>query len=424
MNQSQWIRMTDEMWLLRNSLEISNAIERQGYRTKKNIVLVCKLWHQLGTELLFESVLLEKPDHLGSIFWIVQNRPELALWTRRITVHPFIPPQEAVSSGVSEALQVVLHYCSQVESIHLSFWFSNEHTLSFASRLPSSLRRLVWTVQSSTASLIANLLSSLKALEVLDISSIKDPESEQSAVHISVTPASEDILMPELRSLSLRGQQTDFLAVVAIWRMPKLHSLSFHFHSEATSNKLGLEILNVCAPQLRILELNTVMPWNIVAILDRCPSLERLAFNPDWPLKKLVNQPHPKIRSIGLHELWYAAEIGQGALYSKMQPIRAAAIRTSNNHNIQNITRMSFPKLERVRLLNSGLIQEISRGDGPSERTLSLWHGWMHHAETEGYRFEDCTGNVLGTNPSLDPAIETDTESEIDTGTESETSED
>jgi len=241
--------------------------------------------------------------------------------------------------------------------------------------------------------------------------------------------------MPELQVLSLRGKQADLLKVVGQWKMPKLCSLSFHFLSDPTCNKLGLVILNNSASQLRILDLDTVMPWDIPSILDRCPNLEQLAFNPDWPLKKLANQPHRNLRCIGLHELWYASEVGQGAIFSTMYPIRAAGIRGSNNRNILNITHTSFPKIERVRLLNTGLIQEICRTNGPNERQIPLWHGWIQHAKNEGFVLEDCTGNFLGTDPSTLPIesgwdfeseteTETETEEEAEAGSESGVSED
>jgi hypothetical protein len=421
MADHRWAWMPYGSWLIRNPLEASNAIERRGYRTKKNIVLVCKLWYQLGIEHLFGSVLLEKPEQLGSIAQIVQGHPELAWWVERMTIHPYIPQREAASSGVATVLQATLCLCQSLEEIHLSFWFSDESTLAIASRLPTSLRRLVWTVQSHTSALLADVLSRLQALEVLDLS-VTDPETEQSEHQITVTPPSE-VVMPELWSLSLRGQQAELLNVVVQWKMPKLCSLSFQFLSDPICNKLGLVILNQHASQLEILDLDTVMPWDVASILDRCPNLEQLAFNPDWPLKRLAHQPHRNLNCIGLHELWYASEVGQGALFSTMYPIRAAGIRGSNNRNILNITRTSFPEIERVRLLNTGLIQAICRTNGPNERQIPLWHGWIQHAKTERFLLEDCTGNPLGTDPAtlpVDPQWDSETEAETETESDAE----
>lgn len=394
MDNYTWVFGRHGEWIVRPPQESANVIERFGYRTKTAIAAVNKLWNRLGTELLYKSLLLERPDQLGTLVHRLSEHRELGWWTQRITVHPYIPSSEAASSGVADCLQVLFHLCPNLQDVRLTCWFHDVHTVSICTSFVPALQHIRWTIPRSCVATFVHVLSQLRSLECLELS-VEEQEGYRETDLLPILGS-----MPRLRQLSLQGQLAILLRGIKSWRMPRLTDLSFTFLADAPCQKLANDLVSAHIHQLTSLTLNTVSPWDVATILSKGFNLSQISFNPDWPLPRLVDEPHPGIQAIGLHGLWYGFEVGPGEIMATRHPARAAAIRTSNDRNIRRITRQAFPNLHRVRVLDSKLLLELHRAGGPSPRQIVPWRRWMENAMRNGYTIEDCTGNLIGSLPA------------------------
>jgi hypothetical protein len=116
----------------------------------------------------------------------------------------------------------------------------------------------------------------------------------------------------------------------------------------------------------------------------------------------LTNRPHEHIAHIGLHGLLFAFGVGLASAYATHDPLRALPVQFTNDVNFSALIssqKASFPRLERVRVLNQTVLTDLERADGPQGTGMERWERWAGMCEAVGVRLEDCTGALLGTLP-------------------------
>ena len=222
---------------------------------------------------------------------------------------------------------------------------------------------------------------------------------------------------PNLQQLILRGYSTEFMHQASGWNIPLLRSFSFDYGSKTEDVPDVVNFLTTHGTSLLFLDLNCIPALDIRTILDLCPLLTAFSFNLDWkvppstednhnddstdaPSVVLTNRPHEHIAHIGLHGLLFAFGVGLASAYAKQDPFRSLPVQRTNDANFSAlITKASFPRLERVRVLSQTVLTDLERMDGPQGGGMERWERWAGMCERTGVRLEDCTGALLGTLP-------------------------
>lgn len=247
--------------------------------------------------------------------------------------------------------------------------------------------------------------------------------------------------LPCLQQLSLRGYFQEFLEQATGWTLPFLRSVSFDCGNSRTDQPDAVAFLAHHGSELMFLDLYCIPPLDVATVLDICPMLTCFCFNADWRLPSndttpisgtglgrdddasiIVNRPHMNITSIGLHGLMYAFGVGYAAVHASTEPFRSHMIRRTNDRNVAALTKVNFPRLEKVRALNRTLLMDLNREDGPKreeelegldvESGFERWERWWGGFARAGVRLEDCTGNVLGALPVDEEDSDEEDESE------------
>ena len=74
-----------------------------------------------------------------------------------------------------------------------------------------------------------------------------------------------------------------------------------------------------------------------------------------------------------------------------------------NDYNFSAISKTNFPKLKLVRVLESTVLNDLNKNNGPAEGVCyERWERWWEQCAGQGIRLEDCTGSLLGTLPGTD----------------------
>ena len=135
------------------------------------------------------------------------------------------------------------------------------------------------------------------------------------------------------------------------WDLPEITSLTLDFKSCQHDFPDLLEILELHAHQLQLLDLNALFPFDVPAMLMMCPNPKTFCFNLDWqPEGTLVARPHQDIENIGLYGLKHAFGVGFAGAAAQVNPFEAVVLRRRNDVNLAALTKINFPKLSLVRV--------------------------------------------------------------------------
>ncbi len=252
------------------------------------------------------------------------------------------------------------------------------------------LAKLIWTLDT---------LPCLVAIHLEFVGNRTEDSSLGAASNIVLT-------LSNVQQLSLRGFASDFVDQAVDWNLPALRTLTLEFTTHRDDLPDILEFLRSHGSQLTFLDIDCIPEQDVRPILDLCPALETLAFNGDWrlPLEEglaygvsaLTHVPHTKITTIGLHGMHYAFGVGPAF----QAPLHVTAFHCESNElNFAALRKTSFPKLERVRLLSSSLLQHLEEANGPRGECKYRWERWWVQCTNQSIRFEDCTGGALGELP-------------------------
>lgn len=222
------------------------------------------------------------------------------------------------------------------------------------------------------------------------------------------------ITFPRLRQLLLYGRISDLVEEASSWEFPSLEILTLNclYFKEAIPDVE--ELLRNNGSQLTHLDVDAMSTVDLPSLAQLCPRLESLSFNGDWHFSgSPLRFPHPNITFVGLHGLRHAFGVGW---VPGVSPHLQHSQQHHNDNNMRALSRTKFPKLDRVRVLDNTLLQDLEAANGPSKDCYRRYEWWWDHCIGQGFRLEDCTGADLGTLPD----IEQDDESEVSTSTEYE----
>ncbi|TFY61935.1 hypothetical protein EVJ58_g4205 [Rhodofomes roseus] len=401
--ESSWYKMIFGDWTLRSPNEGLNAMQRRSYATKKAIMATCRTWRQLGQEFMYRFLFINDPTNL-------------------VRLRPLLDRGLGVSiDELERSLVSIIRRCPNLE-IFIMDWPIRDSLLSVANALckycPTSLRTLHLNVPNSSLAKVILILDGLPALTCLHLT-FDAPTPDN--FHLGAA-ADLALTLGSLEQLALCGPFQDFFEQLMGWELPALRSLSLDFLSYREDLPDIIEFLTQHGSALTFLDINCIPVLDIPTILDLCPQLQTIAFNFDWRLDSaegeawgigsLVNRPHAHITTIGCHWLHHAFGVGDAAKYAAVDPLVTHIIRRRNDMNFSAINKESFPKLQRVRVLDRMLLRDLEAADGPSPDCFERWERWWNQCASQGVRLEDCTGALLGTLPDDEPEVDESEEEE------------
>ncbi|KAG1733391.1 uncharacterized protein EDB91DRAFT_1149341 [Suillus paluster] len=413
MTQSAWARSLLTDWQLRTPRDTIDIVQRRSYATKKSIISTCKSWRRLGLEFLVRNLFFNDPSKLRSLTALLASNPSLGWWTRRLHITHFLYQRGPSLDVFEAALTSVLAQTPNLE-IFIVDWPLSSAFGPIADTLGmhcKNLRTAHWHVPAELLSKVIWALDALPLLVCLVVefdAPLKDPDT------LTLGSAQDvKLYLPNLQQLILRGHSAEFMEQASGWSLPLLRSFSFDFGSKREDVPDILSFLCTHGTSLLFLDLNCIPALDIRTVLDLCPLLTAFSFNLDWKIAPitqnddnagdgpivLTNRPHEHIAHIGLHGLLFAFGVGIASAYATPDPLRALLVQRTNDRNFAALTKASFPKLERVRVLNTTVLTDLERTNGPQGSGMERWERWAGMCEGMGIRLEDCTGALLGTLP-------------------------
>ncbi|KAI0673487.1 hypothetical protein C8Q78DRAFT_628276 [Trametes maxima] len=425
LSEASWFKTLYGDWSLRTAQEGVNNTQRRSYATKKAIMSTCRTWRRLGYEFFYRFLFFSNPRNLQRACALMDRDKDLGWWTKRIHITRYFAGGGTTMETTQNSLVSVIRHCPNLQIFIVNWPLSNtlqaigDALCTFCSR---TLRVLHINVPTTALPKLIFMLEYLPKLVTAHVEFDGTPPE-----HINLGAAADLALtLPSLQHLSLRGPFQDFLEEAIGWDMPSLRALCLDFVNHRDDFPDLIEFLKMHGAELTHLDLNIIPTLDVPTILDLCPLLVTFTFNPDWripgwehrpfPPNSVVRRPHANITTIGLHHLLYAFGVGYAATYDKVDPFATQMIRRRNDVNFAALNRHNFPRLERIRVLNTTLLSDLEANNGPSQQCYERWERWWRQCQKEGVRLEDCTGETLGTLP-MDPDDEDgDTESIVDDG--------
>ncbi|KAL7285170.1 hypothetical protein PYCCODRAFT_1365884 [Trametes coccinea BRFM310] len=416
-SEASWFKTLYGDWSLRTAQESVNNAQRRSYSTKKAIMSTCRTWRRLGYEFFYRFLFFSNPRNIQRVCALMDRDTQLGWWTRRLHVTRYFAGGGTTMETTQNSLVSIIRHCPNLEIFVVNWPLSNTLKAigdALCTYCPQTLRVLHINIPTTSLPKLIFMLQSLPALVTAHIEFDGTPPEQ-----INLGAASDlELTLPALRHLSLRGPFQDFLEEAIGWSMPSLRALCLDFVNHRDDFPDLLEFLRMHGSELTLLDLNIIPTLDVPTILDLCPLLTTFTFNPDWripawehPSLNTFPRPHHNITTIGLHHLLYAFGVGYAATYDKVDPFATQMIRRRNDVNFTALNRRNFPRLERIRVLNTTLLSDLEANDGPSPPCYERWERWWRQCQKEGIRLEDCTGATLGTLP-MDPEDEEDEDDE------------
>ncbi|KAH9898051.1 hypothetical protein C8Q73DRAFT_384174 [Cubamyces lactineus] len=420
-SEASWFKTLYGDWSLRTAHEAVNNAQRRSYATKKAIMSTCRTWRRLGYEFFYRFLFFSNPRNIQRVCALMDRDKDLGWRTKRLHVTRYFAGGGTTMEMTQNALVSIIRHCPNLKIFVVNWPLSNTLKAigdALCTYCPRTLRVLHINIPTMSLARLIFMLQCLPALVTVHIEFDGTPPEQ-----INLGAASDLALtLPSLRHLSLRGPFQDFLEESIGWTMPSLRALALDFVNHRDDFPDLIEFLRIHGTQLTFLDLNIIPTLDVSTILDLCPLLATFTFNPDWripsweqhamPASSQLRRPHINITTIGLHHLLYAFGVGYAATYDKIDPYATQMIRRRNDINFAALNRRNFPRLQRIRVLNTTLLSDLEANNGPSQQCYGRWERWWRQCQKEGIRLEDCTGAELGTLP-MDPEDEIDDEESV-----------
>ena len=374
------------------------------------IMATCRNWRRLGYEFFYRFLFFSNPRNVQRLCALMDCNADLGRWTRRLHITRYFAGNGSSLEVTQNSLVSIIRHCPKLE-IFIINWPLSVSLSAIANALctfvPNSLRVLQINIPTTSLAKLIYMLQCLPKLEAVSVEFDGTPPE-----HIRLGAAGDlELTLPSLSHLSLRGPFQDFIEQAIGWHFPSLKLLSLDFINYRDDFPDLVEFLTEHGSGLTFLDLNCIPPLDVPTILDLCPLLNTFTFNPDWRIPGwehhpflesfIVHQPHQNITTIGLHHLMYAFGVGYAATYNKIDPFVTHSIQRQNDVNFAALNKRNFPRLQRIRVLNTTLLSDLEKNNGPSQRCFERWERWSKQCQREGVRLEDCTGAALGTLPEL-----------------------
>lgn len=366
------------------------------------------MFAEIGVELMYSSILVSDPVRLQKLISVLDENPKLGWWTRAIYIYidDRLGSRDMNTLIANGYLVSLIQRCPNLQILMVDPQINPVSFLSVADILrtncANTIKMIQWKMAYTSQAKIVPATIGLRNLEALQIE-INYPSEEPSATLPGIRKIM-DISFPHLRQLQLRGAIQDFVDQVATWEMPKLKELTLDFKACRHDFPDVLEVIVPHAIQLEVLNLNSIPTLDVPAILNMCPNLVTFCFNLDWQLEgNLIQRAHSKITNIGLYGLRHAFGVGFAGEVAQVNPFEAIIMRRRNDVNFVAINKSNFPNLGLIRVLDTGLLNDLHKNDGPAAGVCyDRWERWWEQCVSQRVRLEDCVGNLLGTLPQKD----------------------
>lgn len=354
------------------------------------IVLTCKIWHDIGLEFLYRSVIVTNWQSTNLLYQAFEHHAERAKWLFRLKLYVYDKPED----GEFKALANVLaQRCTNLHAftiVTLPEPLFEDHSNSRAFKAISSLPSLSYVSlqvdeTDCTSVKMTDMLASAGKLSQLFIHGASD--SIFYPPPMSTT--SLQPFIPALNSLDLITPSLRFLDSLSCWSMPGLRRLSIflpYLKDPYPALKAAIERLlrDSLGVQLEALQVQSFSPTqtDLSTILGYCPNLTSLSagFAQITPSHASDTTPlrgchHEKLEYLGF------------------TPPDAAQI------VLPFISNQNFPRLTTLRVLSLTFPHWfVQRGpDAPDPKDVNTWSALRERYREVGIRLEDCTGNPVGT---------------------------
>ena len=368
-------------------------------RTKCSLVLVCRSWRQVATEILYEHIAIRSPRRAKLILATLQgsppakagedpandvsNRnhdvyPNYGQWTRSIEVHTHARGGKSVR--YLETVFRIMQHCPKVRMFKAFWnWVAPAAFLQAFSRLYSqSLQGLLWNENDVTFGLTCatpGFLSSFQSLRILDIRHISGCDLS------SPSPTSPKPLLPYVTELVLSDTMPGFNIASAL-DLPALHRLSIEsirmhpnqFGRNPDLLPIARRFLNIHGPKITRLEIASFacIDARMFLLPGVCPYLQDLVIHETHPLLHQMSEPHPFLRRIGL----------RGVATDKLYPDKTSTV----TKHLRSFMTDIFPSLEVVRTISYLVDSAVDS----LARDIFIW--WAERFERYGIDFQDGEG--------------------------------
>ncbi|KAI5123416.1 hypothetical protein M0805_006121 [Coniferiporia weirii] len=411
--ESCWYEMVFGDWWLRRPQETLQMRQRQGYALKKAFTQTCTLFARVGAEYMYRSVLISDPTRLRKLCSALDVNTHLGRWTKAIYIYSDdrLGLRELDVLGMDDCIVSLIRHCPNLQIFMVDPQIDRVSFLSIADALrtycSSTLRLIQWKMAFANQTKVIPVILSMRNLVAIQIE-INYPTAECNATLPGIRQIS-DVSFPQLEQLSLRGAMQDLAEQISMWHMPKLASLTLDFKACRHDFPDVLEVLSTHGPQLDVLDINSIPTLDVSSILTICPNLTTFCFSLDWQLEGiLVEKPHRKLQSIGLHGLRHAFGVGIAGEVAQVNPFEAVVVRRRNDMNFVSLNKSNFPELSLIRVLDPGLLNDLNKNNGPATGISGgyiRWERWWEQCSSQRIRLEDCTGDLLGTLPQRDEDV-------------------
>ncbi|KAG6825112.1 hypothetical protein H0H92_004669 [Tricholoma furcatifolium] len=376
-------------FLLQDS-SLSSRLDDPWYRsqkTKLSISMVCKSWHAVGIEFLYEDIVFQHLTQLPAFLrTLVTAHEKYQHLIKRITIHTLVPPQDGAS--FTKCLQDILNRCPSVRR----FSFLSPSALPSTAALPTLSFNITHLSFNDTTPAALHLLhctsNSLISLTISESSSASASALTIGADGPFLLPNLEDFFL-NLRLFHPRDQDpshtvTRTLQLLEVPRLRRLAINSADCPSEIST------LLQRCGQQVRVLFLERSWHWpaeKIKSLLDACPILEHVVFQ-ETPngLTKYSSITHPTVKWL---DVW--------ALMPKFYTLDDALTPT-----IRALVKTMFPRVEHVRYINvwsTGIQRAVSLGIAPDLNHLIASEDDSPSFDFPGIQLRCKLGHIVAPRP-------------------------
>ncbi|KAJ7149790.1 hypothetical protein C8R43DRAFT_499868 [Mycena crocata] len=284
-------------WLLSGDASLlppfPQSIWSVDLRTKLSIVAVCKIWHQLGLKLFYESVTLRRIGQIPAFLRTLEEREGLGAFVRRLEIGCFVPTGYAA-----------LHDCDTTKILLLCprlshFAFNPPSNIPLGScpipDIVASITSFEWSGNVDYWLVLPSLLRLAPTLRSLALTLPSDFDDAHPLLNL-----------PNLEDLRLRvTPDSDGPGAASRWLMPQLRRIWIHGNSSTHMHRFDpgaivhnfLDVFGRTISFLRVLDYTSSS--SIQGMLDRCPVLNHVAL----PRKLHENTSllkHPNVQAVDI----------------------------------------------------------------------------------------------------------------------------
>lgn len=258
-------------WLLTGEISLppfAQSIWSADIRMKLSIIGVCKLWHQIGLELLYERVTLRRIGQMPAFVHALELRQDLGAFVRSVAISCFVP--HGYAGLHNREAKKIMRLCPNLARFAFNPPLLMPNSPCSLPAFSSSITTLEYNSNVDYSLIILpSLVHLFKTLETLAFT----PPSLYDATHPTLT-------FGHLGSLRLH--LTTGSVVPSKWVMPHLRSVWLHAGSfyEARKQLEAEAFLHSHGRTVTCLRLSNIeieIGASIQGMLDQCPMLEHIA---------------------------------------------------------------------------------------------------------------------------------------------------